>query len=162
MSFILLLVSRRLSSQTYQCSCPQWRSWASGNPDQRSCTAVLIPWSATRPQQQQKCTGRNSAGIVATYPSPAVLARAGSLDLGLGVQEDVRLLLERTLRLDGKLGGHLDDFGEFAVEKRKGSCRCLSMGVEIVEWSKWGGTAKRKGKKNEISVASIFFPTGTA
>lgn len=41
-------------------------------------------------------------------PSPAVLARAGSLDLGLGVQEDVRLLLESALGLDGKLGGHLD------------------------------------------------------
>lgn len=49
-------------------------------------------------------------GGIITYPSPAVLARAGSLDLGLGVQEDVRLLLESTLRLDGKLGGHLDDF----------------------------------------------------
>ena len=39
-------------------------------------------------------------------PSAARLARASRLRLGLGVLEDVRLLLESTLRLDGQLGGH--------------------------------------------------------
>lgn len=39
-------------------------------------------------------------------PSAASLARASRLRLGLGVLEDVRLLLESTLRLDGQLGGH--------------------------------------------------------
>ena len=37
-------------------------------------------------------------------PSSATLARSGALGLGLGVEEDVRLLLERTLRLDSQLG----------------------------------------------------------
>lgn len=37
-------------------------------------------------------------------PSSSSLARSGALGLGLGVQEDVRLLLESTLRLDGQLG----------------------------------------------------------
>ena len=39
-------------------------------------------------------------------PSSATLARSGGLGLGLRVLEDVRLLLESTLRLDGQLGGH--------------------------------------------------------
>ena len=38
-------------------------------------------------------------------PSPA-LANLLALGLGLRVKEDVRLLLERTFRLDGQLGGH--------------------------------------------------------
>lgn len=37
-------------------------------------------------------------------PSSATLARSGALGLGLRVLEDVRLLLESTLRLDGQLG----------------------------------------------------------
>ena len=37
-------------------------------------------------------------------PSSAALARSGALGLGLGVEEDVRLLLESTLRLDSQLG----------------------------------------------------------
>jgi len=41
-------------------------------------------------------------------PSSSALARSGALGLGLGVQEDVRLLLESTLRLDGQLGCHLE------------------------------------------------------
>lgn len=41
-------------------------------------------------------------------PSSSTLARSGALGLGLGVQEDVRLLLESTLRLDGQLGRHLE------------------------------------------------------
>lgn len=40
-------------------------------------------------------------------PSAAALARSGGLDLGLGVEEDMRLLLKSTLALDGKLGSHL-------------------------------------------------------
>jgi len=39
-------------------------------------------------------------------PSPAALARPGGLDLDLGVKEDVRLLKESTLALDGQFGGH--------------------------------------------------------
>lgn len=41
-------------------------------------------------------------------PSSSSLTRSGALGLGLGVQEDVRLLLESTLRLDGQLGRHLE------------------------------------------------------
>lgn len=41
-------------------------------------------------------------------PSSATLARSGGLGLGLRVLEDVRLLLESTLRLDGQLGRHLE------------------------------------------------------
>lgn len=51
---------------------------------------------------------RGTWGIVKAYPSPSVLARPRGLDLGLGVEEDVRLLLESTLGLDGQLGSHLD------------------------------------------------------
>lgn len=36
----------------------------------------------------------------------SVLASLFALRLGLGVEEDVRLLLERTFRLDGQLGRH--------------------------------------------------------
>lgn len=39
-------------------------------------------------------------------PSSSSLAGSGSLGLDLGVEEDVRLLLESALRLDGKFGGH--------------------------------------------------------
>lgn len=39
-------------------------------------------------------------------PSAAVLASAGRLDLDLGVKEDVWLLLEGALSLDGQFGGH--------------------------------------------------------
>ena len=39
-------------------------------------------------------------------PSAATLARSGRLGLDLAVLEDVRLLLESTLRLDGQFGGH--------------------------------------------------------
>ena len=38
-------------------------------------------------------------------PSSSTLSNAG-LRLRLGVQEDVRLLLERALRLHGEFGGH--------------------------------------------------------
>ena len=44
-------------------------------------------------------------------PSPAALARPAALDLGLGVLEDMRLLLESPLGLDGQLGGHGFDEG---------------------------------------------------
>jgi hypothetical protein len=46
-------------------------------------------------------------------PSSSTLSDAG-LRLRLGVQEDVRLLLERTLRLNGEFGGH--DCGVVEVE----------------------------------------------
>lgn len=39
-------------------------------------------------------------------PSSATLSDLVALRLGLRVEEDVRLLLERTFRLDGQLGGH--------------------------------------------------------
>jgi hypothetical protein len=41
-------------------------------------------------------------------PSAATLARSGALGLGLRVLEDMGLLLESTLRLDGQLGRHLE------------------------------------------------------
>lgn len=37
-------------------------------------------------------------------PSSSALAGSGALGLGLGVLEDVRLLLESALRLDGQFG----------------------------------------------------------
>ena len=43
-----------------------------------------------------------------THPSSTALARTRSLDLGLGIEENVRLLLISTLRLDSQLGRHLD------------------------------------------------------
>ena len=46
-------------------------------------------------------------------PSSSTLSDAG-LGLRLGVQEDVRLLLERALRLHGEFGGH--DCGVVEVE----------------------------------------------
>lgn len=39
-------------------------------------------------------------------PSSSTLADSARLGLRLGVEEDVRLLLESALRLDGKFGGH--------------------------------------------------------
>lgn len=43
-------------------------------------------------------------------PSSATLSDSPGLSgRTLGVEEDVRLLLESALALDGKLGGHVDD-----------------------------------------------------
>ena len=39
-------------------------------------------------------------------PSSATLSNSAGLGLRLRVEEDVRLLLERALRLDGQFGGH--------------------------------------------------------
>jgi hypothetical protein len=41
-------------------------------------------------------------------PSSATLSRSGRLGLDLGVLEDMRLLLESTLGLDGQLGRHFE------------------------------------------------------
>jgi hypothetical protein len=65
-------------------------------------------------------------------PSSSALARLGGLGLNLGVKEDVRLLLESTLRLDGQLGGpvtsHRSVCGleEFMVEPFLSSVRVAS------------------------------------
>ena len=55
-------------------------------------------------------------------PSSASLSDLAALGLNLRVGEDVRLLLERALRLDGQLGGH----------DCKGSVDNDSEGVELV------------------------------
>lgn len=55
-------------------------------------------------------------------PSSAVLTGAGGLGFDLVVEEDVRLLLESTLALYGKFGGH--DCGRmllYAIAKRGSS-----------------------------------------
>lgn len=49
--------------------------------------------------------GGTEAKTNVLVPSPT-LANLLALRLGLGVKEDVRLLLERTFRLDGQLGRH--------------------------------------------------------
>lgn len=54
-------------------------------------------------------------------PSSSTLSDAG-LRLRLGVQEDVRLLLERALRLHGEFGGH--DCGVVGSRSR-GVSRCV-------------------------------------
>lgn len=51
-------------------------------------------------------------------PSAATLARAGALCLGLGVLEDVRLLLESTLALDGQLGSPGKEYVSIRVTDR--------------------------------------------
>jgi len=68
-------------------------------------------------------------------PSSATLARSGGLGLGLRVLEDVRLLLESTLRLDGQLGRHLElSFsGRYRSEM---ACRRLLVGGDDVK-SSW-------------------------
>jgi hypothetical protein len=53
-------------------------------------------------------TGGTETQTDILIPSSSALARSGGLGLGLGVLEDVRLLLESTLRLDGQLGRHLE------------------------------------------------------
>lgn len=61
-------------------------------------------------------------------PSPA-LANLLALGLGLRVKEDVRLLLERTFRLDGQLGRHCCDNSvrrgkrSRANRREEGGCR---------------------------------------
>jgi hypothetical protein len=49
-------------------------------------------------------TGGSETQTNILIPSSSALARSAGLGLGLGVLEDVRLLLESTLRLDGQLG----------------------------------------------------------
>ena len=48
-------------------------------------------------------------------PSSSTLADSAGLRLGLGVEEDVRLLLESALRLHGQFGGH--DYGVVELSK---------------------------------------------
>ena len=50
-------------------------------------------------------------------PSSSTLANSARLRLGLGVEEDVRLLLESTFRLYGEFGGH--DCGFVGCRSRK-------------------------------------------
>ena len=66
-------------------------------------------------------------------PSPA-LANLLALGLGLRVKEDVRLLLERTFRLDGQLGRHCCDNSvrrgkrSRANRREEGGCRAAMVG----------------------------------
>lgn len=53
--------------------------------------------------------GRTEAQANILVPSSAALARSSGLGLNLGVEEDVRLLLESTLGLDGQLGRPADE-----------------------------------------------------
>lgn len=69
--------------------------------------------------------GGSEAQTDVLVPSSATLARASRLRLDLGVLEDVRLLLESTLRLDGKLGRHGCDLSGCRVVAR-------SWGAELV------------------------------
>ena len=61
-------------------------------------------------------------------PSSSTLSDAG-LGLRLGVQEDVRLLLERALRLHGEFGGH--DCGDGVVVEGVGDWRWLRFRFEF-------------------------------
>lgn len=49
----------------------------------------------------------------------ALAARLGGLDLGLGLETNVRLLEESTLALDSQLGGHFCDLS-VVVESQRG------------------------------------------
>ena len=66
-------------------------------------------------------------------PSPALTSLL-ALRLGLGVEEDVRLLLERTFRLDGQLGRHCCDNSvrrgkrSRANRREEGGCRAAMVG----------------------------------
>lgn len=71
-------------------------------------------------------------------PSPA-LASLLALRLGLRVEEDVRLLLERTFRLDGQLGRH---GCEVSVDKEAVS----SWGVWMVVGEGCGGRRRWGGR----------------
>lgn len=66
-------------------------------------------------------------------PSSSSLADSCGLRLRLAVEEDVRLLLESALRLDGKFGGH--DCGFVGCRSRnswKLSCRCERKSLVVV------------------------------
>lgn len=64
---------------------------------------------------------------------------------GLGVDEDVRLLLERTFRLDGQLGGHFCDMFSPTRKRsraglsRRGGCRGVRWSTSMMEkiYSRW-------------------------
>jgi hypothetical protein len=62
-------------------------------------------------------------------PSSSALANSGGLRLRLGVQEDVRLLLERPLRLHSKFGGH--DCGDGVVVEGVGDWRWLAFALNF-------------------------------
>jgi hypothetical protein len=68
-----------------------------------------------------RCSETQSNVLV---PSSSTLSDTG-LRLRLGVQEDVRLLLERALRLHGEFGGH--DCG-VCRSRSRGFSRCFSAG----------------------------------
>ena len=47
--------------ETYQCSCPQWRSWGYGNPDQHPCTICVRPCPVGCSWPWSWCSGRCEA-----------------------------------------------------------------------------------------------------
>lgn len=61
-----------------------------------------------------RCLWRAEAQSNVLVPSAPTLSNSAGLGLRLVVKEDVRLLLESALRLDGQLGGHVCVCGEVA------------------------------------------------
>lgn len=86
-------------------------------------------------------------------PSATVLASAGGLDLNLGVKEDVWLLLESALSLDGQFGGHFCGWWMSRWSKVVG----FEIGLVVVELLLHRiGTPKRKllGLENPAKLFS--------
>lgn len=93
-------------------------------------------------------------------PSPAALAHAlGLAALTLGVEEDVRLLLESALGLDGQFGGH--DCGICRGGMAKGSGRVVVV-VRVVEVR--ANLKVQRALQRAISECGLgeHFPSGSA
>jgi len=66
----------------------------------------------------------------------ALAARLGGLDLGLGLETNVRLLEESTLALDSQLGGHFCDLS-VVVESQRGWLGVFDFGVGFYTFVGW-------------------------
>lgn len=85
--------------------------------------------------------GRPEAQTNVLIPSAATLASLAGLGLRLGVKEDVRLLLESALRLDGQLGRHGCDMvsllGGIVEEERWLKVVGRSVTIQNSRWCVW-------------------------
>lgn len=103
-SYISIPISSRCSSSAFQYFAIALSMLLSIFQPLESIRCSIVCFARTDVAALNSVDGGTETQTNVLVPSSSTLARSGALGLGLGVQEDVRLLLESTLRLDGQLG----------------------------------------------------------